>query len=59
MSATIDVDRFSAYFQHCPVINIPGRTFPVQVSIFRLLGIELKEVIRLCKYLHPSLRVGY
>ena len=32
MSATIDTDRFSAYFQHCPVINIPGRTFPVQVG---------------------------
>ena len=33
MSATIDVDRFSAYFSHCPVINIPGRTFPVQVRV--------------------------
>ena len=32
MSATVDSEKFSSYFQHCPVINIPGRTFPVEVS---------------------------
>jgi hypothetical protein len=32
MSATLDSEKFSGYFQHCPVINIPGRTFPVQVK---------------------------
>lgn len=32
MSATLDAEKFSAYFQHCPVISIPGRTFPVEVS---------------------------
>ncbi|XP_059164775.1 ATP-dependent RNA helicase DHX29-like [Physella acuta] len=31
MSATLDSQKCSAYFGHCPVINIPGRTFPVQV----------------------------
>ncbi|GFO08324.1 hypothetical protein PoB_003482900, partial [Plakobranchus ocellatus] len=31
MSATLDSGKFSAYFNHCPVINIPGRTFPVEV----------------------------
>ncbi|XP_060072709.1 ATP-dependent RNA helicase DHX29-like isoform X2 [Ylistrum balloti] len=31
MSATLDSDKFSAYFHHCSVINIPGRTFPVAV----------------------------
>eukprot|EP00057_Strongylocentrotus_purpuratus_P033896 XP_793172.4 PREDICTED: ATP-dependent RNA helicase DHX29 [Strongylocentrotus purpuratus] len=31
MSATLDSQKLSAYFYHCPVINIPGRTFPVQV----------------------------
>lgn len=31
MSATLDSEKFSAYFSHCPVINIPGRTFPVKV----------------------------
>lgn len=32
MSATVDSDKFSSYFHHCPVYHIPGRTFPVEVS---------------------------
>uniref|UniRef100_A0AAY4EET9 RNA helicase n=1 Tax=Denticeps clupeoides TaxID=299321 RepID=A0AAY4EET9_9TELE len=31
MSATVDCDKFSSYFNRCPVIAIPGRTFPVDV----------------------------
>ncbi|MBN3325252.1 DHX29 helicase, partial [Atractosteus spatula] len=31
MSATVDCDKFATYFGHCPVISIPGRTFPVDV----------------------------
>ncbi|XP_012735215.2 ATP-dependent RNA helicase DHX29 [Fundulus heteroclitus] len=31
MSATVDCDKFSSYFNRCPVISIPGRTFPVEV----------------------------
>ncbi|XP_013409135.1 ATP-dependent RNA helicase dhx29 [Lingula anatina] len=31
MSATVDSHKFSSYFQHCPVLHIPGRTFPVEV----------------------------
>ncbi|KAH9495122.1 ATP-dependent RNA helicase dhx29 [Bulinus truncatus] len=31
MSATVDCDKFSAYFHHCPIINIPGKTYPVKV----------------------------
>ncbi|KAF4999720.1 hypothetical protein FGRMN_2285 [Fusarium graminum] len=31
MSATVDADRFSAYLGGAPVLNVPGRTFPVQV----------------------------
>lgn len=30
MSATIDTTLFSKYFNNCPVIEIPGRAFPVQ-----------------------------
>lgn len=30
MSATIDTALFSSYFGRCPVIEIHGRTFPVQ-----------------------------
>ncbi|KAF9432044.1 ATP-dependent RNA helicase dhx29 [Entomortierella beljakovae] len=29
MSATVDSDRFSKYFGGCPVLEVPGRTFPV------------------------------
>ncbi|XP_054612311.1 ATP-dependent RNA helicase DHX29 [Dunckerocampus dactyliophorus] len=31
MSATVDCDKFSSYFNRCPVVSIPGRTFPVEV----------------------------
>lgn len=32
MSATVDAERFSAYLGGAPVLNVPGRTFPVQVQ---------------------------
>lgn len=32
MSATVDATKFSSYFANAPVLNIPGRTFPVQVG---------------------------
>jgi len=30
MSATIDTSLFSNYFGNCPIIEVPGRAFPVQ-----------------------------
>lgn len=30
MSATIDTTLFSAYFGSCPVVEVPGRAYPVQ-----------------------------
>ncbi|KAI5000587.1 hypothetical protein ZWY2020_005176 [Hordeum vulgare] len=30
MSATIDAERFSQYFNGCPVIQVPGHTYPVK-----------------------------
>ncbi|KAJ3324084.1 DEAH-box ATP-dependent RNA helicase prp22 [Boothiomyces sp. JEL0866] len=30
-SATLDAERFSSYFFNCPILTIPGRTFPVEV----------------------------
>lgn len=32
MSATVDAERFSKYLDGSPVLNVPGRTFPVQVK---------------------------
>lgn len=29
MSATVDADKLAGYMGGCPVINVPGRTFPV------------------------------
>ncbi|KAJ2884260.1 hypothetical protein IWW38_005448, partial [Coemansia aciculifera] len=29
MSATVDADAFACYFDACPVVDIPGRAFPV------------------------------
>lgn len=29
MSATVDSQKFSSYFYQAPVLNVPGRTFPV------------------------------
>ncbi|CCG24255.1 Prp22 RNA-dependent ATPase [Candida orthopsilosis Co 90-125] len=30
-SATLDSDKFSVFFNECPILNIPGRTYPVEV----------------------------
>ncbi|TPX59462.1 hypothetical protein PhCBS80983_g02474 [Powellomyces hirtus] len=30
-SATLDAERFSTYFFNCPILTIPGRTFPVEI----------------------------
>ncbi|EHK96766.1 putative Uncharacterized helicase C15C4.05 [Glarea lozoyensis 74030] len=32
MSATVDAERFSKYLDGAPVLNVPGRTFPVQIK---------------------------
>ncbi|KAI0534078.1 ATP dependent RNA helicase [Xylaria digitata] len=32
MSATVDAERFSNYLGRAPVLNVPGRTFPVQIK---------------------------
>ncbi|KAK3593313.1 hypothetical protein CHS0354_031372 [Potamilus streckersoni] len=31
MSATLDAEKFSKFFNNCPIISIPGRTYPVEV----------------------------
>jgi ATP-dependent RNA helicase DHX8/PRP22 len=30
-SATLDAEKFAAYFGGCPVLRVPGRTFPVDI----------------------------
>ncbi|KAI9500527.1 P-loop containing nucleoside triphosphate hydrolase protein, partial [Coemansia spiralis] len=43
MSATIDTSIFSCYFDDCPIVEIPGRTFPVN----RLF---LENVVQMAEY---------
>ena len=31
MSATVDAEKISSYFGGCPVLHVPGRTFPVDI----------------------------
>ena len=49
MSATVDAERFSKYLDGAPVLNVPGRTFPVQVKY-------LEDAVELTGY---SLDNGY
>ncbi|HLV77101.1 MAG TPA: ATP-dependent RNA helicase HrpA [Marinobacter sp.] len=39
-SATIEVDRFSEFFQNAPIIEVSGRTYPVEVRYRPLAGDE-------------------
>ena len=32
MSATVDASKFSKYLNNAPIINVPGRTFPVTMK---------------------------
>ncbi|KAK4618316.1 Pre-mRNA-splicing factor ATP-dependent RNA helicase prp22 [Fulvia fulva] len=34
-SATLDAEKFSTYFNECPILTIPGRTFPVEIMYSR------------------------
>lgn len=46
MSATMDTTLFSKYFNNCPVIEVPGRTFPVR-------HLFLEDCIELVKFTIP------
>lgn len=43
MSATVDAEKISSYMNGCPILKVPGRTFPV-TSFF------LEDVIELTGY---------
>jgi hypothetical protein len=49
-SATLDADKFSEYFNKCPIFSIPGRTFPVgNATVFlsvKLIACRLKCCIQ-------------
>ncbi|WFC93979.1 RNA helicase [Malassezia brasiliensis] len=43
MSATLDAGRISDYFGGCPMLQVPGRTFPVDEYY-------LEDVVEMCEY---------
>ncbi|XP_072946237.1 ATP-dependent RNA helicase DHX30-like [Epargyreus clarus] len=53
MSATLDIGVFTRYFESCPVIEVPGRTFPVDIlhldDIQKKLGVNLPVTLENCK----------
>lgn len=60
MSATMDVDHFSAYFNAAPVLYLEGRQYPVQVKVniyIYLCFVSMYPVTFLCysqyKSCHP------
>lgn len=51
-SATLDADRFSAYFGHCPIFRIPGRTFKVEsyftkTSVGDYVDAAVKQILQI------------
>jgi ATP-dependent RNA helicase DHX29 len=43
MSATVDSQKISSYFGDCPVVHVPGRTFPVDIKY-------LEDVVELTQW---------
>uniref|UniRef100_A0A3P9HF04 ATP-dependent DNA/RNA helicase DHX36 n=1 Tax=Oryzias latipes TaxID=8090 RepID=A0A3P9HF04_ORYLA len=43
MSATLNAEKFSKYFDNCPMIHIPGLTFPVEEFL-------LEDVVEMIRY---------
>src|SRR5690349_19852872 len=46
MSATIDTSLFSDYFGNCPVIEVPGRAYPVKQYF-------LEDIVEMLKFVPP------
>ncbi|THD26093.1 ATP-dependent RNA helicase DHX36 [Fasciola hepatica] len=47
MSATLNADRFSAYFGNCPKLDVPGRLYPVETFF-------LEDVLRMTNFWLPD-----
>ncbi len=54
-SATIDVERFSKHFSNAPVIEVSGRTFPVDLLYRPLIELDDDEERDYDQYLHQGI----
>ncbi|XP_074851666.1 ATP-dependent RNA helicase DHX29 [Carettochelys insculpta] len=53
MSATVDSEKFSSYFTHCPILRISGRSYPVEVfhveDVIEEIGYVLEKDSEYCQ----------
>ncbi|XP_071436724.1 ATP-dependent RNA helicase DHX29 isoform X2 [Pithys albifrons albifrons] len=53
MSATVDSEKFSSYFSHCPILRISGRSYPVEVfhveDVIEATGYVLEKDSEYCQ----------
>ena len=61
MSATLDMDKFSAFFNDCPVFSIPGRMFSVDIlwqqkalKPSALKASYVQRAIETCMHIHKN-----
>ncbi|MGB7980701.1 MAG: ATP-dependent RNA helicase HrpA, partial [Candidatus Nanopelagicales bacterium] len=57
-SATIDVDRFSAHFDGAPVIEVSGRTYPVEIRYRPVEDVASDDVDAVCDAVLECLTSG-
>ncbi|NWU73125.1 DHX29 helicase, partial [Pterocles burchelli] len=53
MSATVDSEKFSSYFSHCPILRISGRSYPVETfhveDVIEATGYVLEKDSEYCQ----------
>ncbi|XP_059689299.1 ATP-dependent RNA helicase DHX29 isoform X3 [Gavia stellata] len=53
MSATVDSEKFSSYFSHCPILRISGRSYPVEIfhveDVIEATGYVLEKDSEYCQ----------
>ncbi|MGV1004973.1 MAG: ATP-dependent RNA helicase HrpA [Candidatus Nanopelagicales bacterium] len=58
-SATIDVERFSAHFDGAPIVEVSGRTYPVEIRYQPVADIEADDVDPVCHAVGECLAEGH
>uniref|UniRef100_A0A8C7YHV7 RNA helicase n=1 Tax=Oryzias sinensis TaxID=183150 RepID=A0A8C7YHV7_9TELE len=65
MSATLETDKLSVFFNDCPVFTIPGRVFPVTCKFGTAIGPKdlestgyVKEVVKVALNVHTTEMAG-
>ncbi|KAJ3050618.1 putative ATP-dependent RNA helicase dhr2, partial [Quaeritorhiza haematococci] len=64
MSATLDVDKFSSFFDDCPIFSVPGRMFEVDIlwaqkgKFGALKGAYLQKAVDTVMHIHRNEEPG-